>query len=159
MTDFIFLLQIRAYPKTTAVLVRNHGVFIWGDSWASAKNQVRLSGRKITLPHCLWMTQTRWKTPLIFAENFYEVWFFNLKIKPSWNQHKYISPLEKIIAEFFGGKQAYWYFLMISNSMLRWLNLLQKSSTNMGAPSFFLPCAMCFMDIPCPIDVSVCFCP
>lgn len=30
---------IRAYPKTTAVLVRNHGVYIWGDSWITAKTR------------------------------------------------------------------------------------------------------------------------
>ena len=34
------VLQIEAYPKTTAVLVRNHGIYVWGDSWISAKTQV-----------------------------------------------------------------------------------------------------------------------
>ncbi|KAL5131474.1 putative bifunctional methylthioribulose-1-phosphate dehydratase/enolase-phosphatase E1 [Glycine soja] len=28
---------IEAYTKTTAVLVRNHGIYVWGDSWISAK--------------------------------------------------------------------------------------------------------------------------
>lgn len=30
---------IEAYPKSNAVLVRRHGVYIWGDDWAHAKTQ------------------------------------------------------------------------------------------------------------------------
>lgn len=30
---------ILAYPGTTAILVRRHGIYVWGKTWQSAKTQ------------------------------------------------------------------------------------------------------------------------
>lgn len=38
LTEFISE-ALAAYPKTTAVLVRNHGIYVWGETWISAKTQ------------------------------------------------------------------------------------------------------------------------
>lgn len=33
---------IKAYPKASAVLVRRHGIYVWGPNWVAAKSQVKL---------------------------------------------------------------------------------------------------------------------
>ncbi|WMV39712.1 hypothetical protein MTR67_033097 [Solanum verrucosum] len=41
---------IKAYPRTTAVLVCNHGIYIWGDSCISAKTQELTGQCQLMLP-------------------------------------------------------------------------------------------------------------
>ncbi|PON49692.1 Class II aldolase [Parasponia andersonii] len=54
---------ISAYPKTTAVLVRNHGVFIWGDSWISAKTQAECYHYLFDAAIKLHQLELDWSTP------------------------------------------------------------------------------------------------
>ena len=33
---------MRAYPRTFAVIVKNHGVYVWGKSWQQAKQHAEV---------------------------------------------------------------------------------------------------------------------
>ncbi|XP_025826848.1 probable bifunctional methylthioribulose-1-phosphate dehydratase/enolase-phosphatase E1 [Panicum hallii] len=54
---------IAAYPKATAVLVRNHGIFVWGDSWISAKTQAESYHYLLDAAIKLYQLGIDWTTP------------------------------------------------------------------------------------------------
>lgn len=54
---------IKAYPKTTAVLVRNHGIYVWGDSWISAKTQSECYHYLFDAAIKLYQLGLDWSTP------------------------------------------------------------------------------------------------
>ncbi|TVU25452.1 hypothetical protein EJB05_27948, partial [Eragrostis curvula] len=54
---------IAAYPKATAVLVRNHGIFVWGDSWISAKTQAESYHYLLDAAVKLYQLGIDWSTP------------------------------------------------------------------------------------------------
>lgn len=54
---------IEAYPKTTAVLVRNHGIYVWGDSWISAKTQAECYHYLFDAAIKLYQLGLDWTTP------------------------------------------------------------------------------------------------
>ncbi|XP_051128753.1 probable bifunctional methylthioribulose-1-phosphate dehydratase/enolase-phosphatase E1 1 [Andrographis paniculata] len=58
-----FAEAIKAYPKTTAVLVRNHGLYVWGDSWISAKTQAECYHYLFEAAIKLYQLGLDWTTP------------------------------------------------------------------------------------------------
>ncbi|GMH05634.1 hypothetical protein Nepgr_007474 [Nepenthes gracilis] len=54
---------IEAYPKSTAVLVRNHGIYVWGDSWISAKTQAECYHYLFDAAIKLYQLGLDWSTP------------------------------------------------------------------------------------------------
>lgn len=60
MYTCFLLLQIKSYPRSSAVLVRNHGVYIWGETWISAKTQVSAVKKEaLSLPMYVVMIKLR----------------------------------------------------------------------------------------------------
>ncbi|CAA6671498.1 unnamed protein product [Spirodela intermedia] len=55
---------IEDYPKATAVLVRNHGVYVWGDSWINAKTQAECYHYLFEAALKLHNLGLDWSTPL-----------------------------------------------------------------------------------------------
>ncbi|KAJ1685628.1 hypothetical protein LUZ63_017018 [Rhynchospora breviuscula] len=58
-----FAEAIEAYPKATAVLVRNHGIFVWGDTWISAKTQAECYHYLFDAAIRLYQLGIDWTTP------------------------------------------------------------------------------------------------
>ncbi|CAO2144130.1 unnamed protein product [Urochloa humidicola] len=54
---------IASYPKATAVLVRNHGIFVWGDSWISTKTQAESYHYLLDAAIKLYQLGIDWTTP------------------------------------------------------------------------------------------------
>ncbi|KAF9610591.1 hypothetical protein IFM89_023385 [Coptis chinensis] len=54
---------IKSYPKATAVLVRNHGIYVWGDSWISAKTQAECYHYLFEAAIKLFQMGLDWSTP------------------------------------------------------------------------------------------------
>lgn len=47
-----------AYPGTTAILVRRHGIYVWGDTWQKAKTQQDLLKYFYNLKFNFFLTST-----------------------------------------------------------------------------------------------------
>ncbi|OAY64042.1 probable bifunctional methylthioribulose-1-phosphate dehydratase/enolase-phosphatase E1 [Ananas comosus] len=54
---------IAAYPKATAVLVRNHGIYVWGDTWISCKTQAECYHYLFDAAIKLYQLGIDWTTP------------------------------------------------------------------------------------------------